>query len=392
MVKEYQSYLKIDLNALAHNYKELKKICYPAMLSAVVKANGYGLGSITISRELEKIGLDYLCVANMNEAVELRNHDIYLPILVLGYIKDELFRAVIQNRIEITAYSYNQCEKLNDAAKELNAVVDVHIKIDTGMGRLGYLIDEDNLENTISEIKKIDRLSNIRIKGIYSHFSDADSADFSYTKKQYEKFMDFLIYLNKEKISIPVKHISNDAGAIVHGYYLDMIRCGIGLYGYYPSEIVKLSENVNLKGIASLFTTVSSVKEYGIGESIGYNRTFITNKKTKIASIAIGYADGYPIQLSNKGYVKIKGKKAKIIGKVCMDQTMVDVTDIEDVEIGNSVLLYGEDEYGSLPIYKVASLANTIVYDLTCGITMRIPRIYFKNDKIYKIVDYLRTW
>ncbi|MDL2311238.1 alanine racemase [Peptostreptococcaceae bacterium OttesenSCG-928-C18] len=391
-MKEYQSYVEVDLNALAYNYRELKKICYPAMISAVVKANGYGLGSITIARELEKIGLDYICVANMNEAVELRNHDIYLPILVLGYIKDDLFKAVIQNRIEITAYDYDQCEKLNDIAEELNAVVDIHIKIDTGMGRLGYLIDEENLENTIAEIKKIDRLSNVRIKGIYSHFSDADSADSSYTKMQYEKFMDFMIFLNDEKISIPVKHISNDAGAIVHGYYLDMVRSGLGLYGYYPSEIVKMSEKVDLKGIASLFTTVSSVKEYDIDESIGYNKTFKTNKKTKIASIAIGYADGYPIQLSNKGYVKIKGQEAKILGKVCMDQTMVDVTDIEDVKIGDQVLLYGEDEYGELPIYEVAELANTISYDLICRITMRIPRIYVKNDSIYKILDYLRTW
>ncbi|HHX70074.1 MAG TPA: alanine racemase, partial [Gallicola sp.] len=243
-MERYQSYVKVDIDALQHNYFELKRISYPSMISAVVKANAYGLGAVTIARELEKIGLDYLCVANINEALELRNNDIYLPILVLGYVIDDSFRAIIQNRIEVTAYDFEQCNKINEQAKELNAIVDVHIKVDTGMGRLGYLIDENNTDNAIKEIKKINSLSNVRIKGIYSHFSDADSADFSYTKKQYEKFMDFIIFLEKENISIPVKHISNDAGAIVHGYYLDMIRSGIGIYGYYPSEIVKLSNKV----------------------------------------------------------------------------------------------------------------------------------------------------
>ena len=389
-MEKYQSYVEIDLDNLKHNYLELKKISYPAKISAVIKANAYGLGAITISRELEKIGLDYISVATLNEALELRNSDIYLPILVLGYVKNDSFKAIIQNRIEVTAYNYEQCKKMNDEAKSLNAVVDVHIKIDTGMGRLGYLIDNKNIESALMEIKKINSLSNIRIKGIYSHFSDADNSDFSYTNKQYEKFMDFILYLEQEGISIPIKHISNDAGAILHGYYLDMIRSGIGLYGYYPSETVKSSNKINLKGIASLFTIVSSVKKYEEGESIGYNRTFTTTKPTKVASIAIGYADGYPIQLSNKGYVKIRGKKAKIIGKVCMDQTMVDVSEIDDVKIGDNVLLYGCDKYGEISIYEIAKLANTIVYDLICGITMRIPRVYIKNNEIVNIVNYLK--
>ncbi|MFY9284120.1 MAG: alanine racemase [Miniphocaeibacter sp.] len=389
-MERYQSYVKVDIDALQHNYFELKRISYPSMISAVVKANAYGLGAVTIARELEKIGLDYLCVANINEALELRNNDIYLPILVLGYVIDDSFRAIIQNRIEVTAYDFEQCNKINEQAKELNAIVDVHIKVDTGMGRLGYLIDENNTDNAIKEIKKINSLSNVRIKGIYSHFSDADSADFSYTKKQYEKFMDFIIFLEKENISIPVKHISNDAGAIVHGYYLDMIRSGIGIYGYYPSEIVKLSNKVKLEPIASLFTTVSSVKLFEAGESIGYNRTFTTDKITKVATIAIGYADGYPIQLSNKGFVKIKGQKAKIIGKVCMDQTMIDVSNIDDINIGDPVLLYGKDQYGEISIYEIANLANTIVYDLICGITMRIPRVYVKDNKIFNIINYLK--
>lgn len=388
-MEKYQNYLKIDLNRLVHNFKELQRIAKPSMVAGVVKANAYGLGSLTIAREIEKEGADYLCVANMGEAMECRKTGIYLPILVLGYIKDDVFRDVIQNRIEITAYDYEQCYKLNEAAKSLNAVVDVHVKIDTGMGRLGFLIDEYHLEESIKEIKKINSLSNVRIKGIYSHLSDADGEDFSYTHKQYEKFMEFIMFLDKEGISIPLKHISNDAGAILHGYYLDMIRCGIGLYGYYGSEVVKSCETVDLKPVASFFTSVASVKTFQPGEYIGYNKTFKTEKVTKVAAVTLGYADGYPTQLSNKGYMIVNGKRANVIGKVCMDQTMLDISHIEDVKIGDEVLVFGEIGDNVVPLEEIAKLSNTIIYDILCRVSLRIPRVYYRDGEIVKIVDYL---
>lgn len=388
-MEKYQNYLKIDLDRLVHNFKSLQAIAKPAKVAGVVKANAYGLGSITIAREIEKEGADYLCVANMAEAMELRNSRIYLPILVLGYIKDDVFRDVIQNRIDITAYDYNQCFKLNEEAKALNAVVDVHIKIDTGMGRLGFLIDETNIEESIREIKKINSLSNVRIKGIYSHLSDADGEDFSYTQMQYEKFMEFIMFLDQEGITIPLKHISNDAGAILHGYYLDMIRCGLGLYGYYGSNVVRECNAVDLKPAVSFYTSVASVKTFQPGEQIGYNRTYTTDKVTKIAAVSLGYADGYPTALSNKGYMIINGKKADVIGKVCMDQTMLDVTHIEDVAIGDEVLVFGEKEESVIPLEEVAELANTITYDILCRISLRIPRVYYRDGKLVKIIDYL---
>lgn len=389
-MKYYQSYVAVNLDNLKYNFNELKKISYPAKICAVIKANAYGLGALTVAKELEANGVDYFCVANLNEALELRNEEIVTPILVLGYVKEDMHKIVVKNNIEITAYNYEQCYLLNEKAKEMNSIVNVHIKINTGMGRLGYLIDENNIESAIKEIKKISKLSNIRLNGIYSHLSDADNDNREYTKLQYEKFMSFIMYLEEEKISIPIKHISNDAGAIVHGYYLDMIRIGISMYGYYPSKAVRLLDNIKLKPVASLFSTVASIKSYEKGESIGYNRTYITNKKTKIAVITIGYADGYPIQLSNKGYVKIRGQFAEIIGKVCMDQTMIDVTEIDDIKIGDSVLLYGEDKYGEISIYDIANKSDTIVYDLLCRIGMRVPRIYIKNNKVFKIVNYLK--
>lgn len=388
-MEKYQNYLKIDLDRLVHNFKSLQAIAKPAKVAGVVKANAYGLGSITIAREIEKEGADYLCVANMAEAMELRKSRIYLPILVLGYIKDDVFRDVIQNRIDITAYDYNQCFKLNEEARALNAVVDVHIKIDTGMGRLGFLIDETNIEESIREIKKINSLSNVRIKGIYSHLSDADGEDFSYTQMQYEKFMEFIMFLDQEGITIPLKHISNDAGAILHGYYLDMIRCGLGLYGYYGSNVVRECNAVDLKPAVSFYTSVASVKTFQPGEQIGYNRTYTTDKVTKIAAVSLGYADGYPTALSNKGYMIINGQRADVIGKVCMDQTMLDVTHIEDVAIGDEVLVFGEKEESIIPLEEVAELANTITYDILCRISLRIPRAYYRDGKLVKVIDYL---
>jgi len=386
---KYQSYIEIDLNRLENNFKEIKKISGASKVAAVLKANGYGLGAVTLSKELEKLGIDYICVSSLNEAMELRAEYIYKPILVLGYVKEDMFDILVQNRIDATIYNFDQCYKLNEAAKKLNTVVDIHVKIDTGMGRLGFLIDDENMDSTIENIIKIYNLSNIHLKGIFTHLSDADGYEKGFTKGQYEKFNNVIDILKENNVEIPIKHIANDAGSIVFDYNMDMIRMGIGLYGYYSAPIVKRASKINIEEIASFFTTVSNVKYLDKDETIGYNRTFITEKKTKVATIAIGYADGYPYSLSNKGYVLIKGKKAKILGKVCMDQTMVDISDIEDVKIGDAVLLYGHDKDNYLPIYDVADKANTIIYDLICRLSMRVPRIYIRDDEIVKVVNYL---
>lgn len=386
---KYQSYIEINLNRLENNFKEIKKISGASKVAAVLKANGYGLGAVTLSKELEKLGIDYICVSSLNEAMELRAEYIYKPILVLGYVKEDMFDILVQNRIDATIYNFDQCYKLNEAAKKLNTVVDIHVKIDTGMGRLGFLIDDENMDSTIENIIKIYNLSNVHLKGIFTHLSDADGYEKGFTKGQYEKFNNVIDILKENNVEIPVKHIANDAGSIVFDYNMDMIRMGIGLYGYYSAPIVKRASNINIEEIASFFTTVSNVKYLDKDETIGYNRTFITEKKTKVATIAIGYADGYPYSLSNKGYVLIKGKKAKILGKVCMDQTMVDISDIEDVKIGDAVLLYGHDKDNYLPIYDVADKANTIIYDLICRLSMRVPRIYIRDGEVVKVVNYL---
>lgn len=386
---DFQSYLKVDLDRLAYNFEAMKKVCHLAKVAGVVKANAYGLGSVTVSRELEKLGVDYLCVANLNEAMELRNNNLYTPILVMGYVNDGNFKEVLDNNIDITAYNYTQCVKLNELARETRRVARVHVKIDTGMGRLGYKIDPDRREETIKEIKNIDHLSNLKLVGIYSHFSDADSADASYTDLQYQNFMEFVYELEQRRIEIAVKHIANDAGAIVHGYDLDMIRAGIGLYGYYGSDFVRFADKVELKPIATLYSTISYVKWLEPGEAIGYNKTFTTTKRTKVATVTIGYADGYPLALSNRAYVMVKGRKAPILGKVCMDQIMIDITDIKEVRIKDRVLIFGADEQGEITLYDLANMAGSNVYEMLCRVSMRIPRVYYRNGKIVRIVNYL---
>ncbi len=385
----YQSYLKVDLDKLKHNFNEIKNAANLVKICGVVKANAYGQGASAISRELEYLGIDYFAVSNINEAVELRRNDIYKPIMVLGYISTENIEIAIRNNIELTVYNYSMAVEINKVAKKLNKICKVHIKIDTGMTRLGFQV-ETKKEECLEEIYKIYKMENIILQGIYSHFSDADIEDHSYTKKQYNTYIGFMIDVENRGITVPIKHIANDAGALIHGYYLDMIRCGIGLYGYHASDYMRENSRVQLEEISSLYTTVSMVKTVPKGTDIGYGRTFTTNSETVVATATIGYADGYPLELSNKAYVIINGKKAKILGKVCMDQIMIDVSFIRDVKVGDKVLLFGKDEMGEISLYDLAEMSNTNVYELLCRVTMRIPRIYVKNGKVVEVCDYLK--
>lgn len=386
---KYQSYLKVDLDKLKHNYKEIKNISNLVKMCAVVKANAYGQGAAFITKELEYLGIDYFAVSNINEALELRKNGIFKPIMILGYISNENIEVAIKNNIELTVYDYDTAVEINNVAKSLNKICKVHIKIDTGMTRLGFQIRLDK-DKCLEEIFKIYKMDNVVLQGIYSHFSDADSEDYSYTKEQYNTYIGFMIDVENRGITVPIKHIANDAGAIIHGYYLDMLRCGIGLYGYHASDYVRENSRLNLEEISSLYTTVSMIKTVPKGTDIGYGRTFTTNSETVVATATIGYADGYPLELSNKAYVIINGKKAKILGKVCMDQIMIDVSFIRDVKVGDKVLLFGKDDMGEISLYDLAEMANTNVYELLCRVTMRIPRIYTRNGKVVEVCDYLQ--
>lgn len=391
-MENYQSYLKVNLDYLENNLREIKKLGKLTKIAGVVKANAYGLGSVNISRALEKMGLDYFCVSTFYEAKELRDHGIYTPILVLSSVDDDYFEEAIKKKIEITIFQYDIAFKLNEIAKRLGLVVNIHIKLDTGMGRIGFRMNDKHWTESLEEIRKINALSNVRIQGIYSHLSDADGENYEYTRYQYHRFLEFLNQLDQMGIRPPIKHLANDAGAILHGLYLDMIRVGIGLYGYYSSKTVEKSHRVNLKPVASLVSRIHHIKWIEKEDAIGYNRTFLSPGRRRVATVSIGYADGIPYNLSNAGEVFVKGVRCPIIGKVCMDQLMIDVTEVEEVELKDEVLIFGEDEYGEIPLKELAEISQTIVYDILTKISMRIPRIYYYRGKVIKELNYLTSF
>ena len=390
-MENYQSYLKVNLDHLKNNLEEIKRIAQLTKIAGVVKANAYGLGSVNISRELEKIGIDYLCVSTFYEAKELRDNHIYTPILILSCVDDEYFEEAIKKKMELTIFQYEEAFKINEIADKYGLVANIHIKLDTGMGRLGFQLNEKHWNSALEEIRQINALSNVRVVGIYSHLSDADAQDHSYTRLQYNRFLEFLNQLDQMGISPPIKHLSNDAGAILHGYYLDMIRIGIGLYGYHSSKIVRDSKRVNLKPVASLVSRINHIKWIEDDDYIGYNKTYLAKGKRKIATVGIGYADGVPLALSNRGEVLVDGVRCPIIGKVCMDQLMIDITEVPEAKVKDEVLIFGESDKGEISLYEVAENANTIVYEILTTVTMRIPRIYYRHGEVIKEVNYLTS-
>ena len=385
-----QSWIEIDLNNLENNYLSIKSFTN-TNIGAVLKANAYGMGALDVAKFLEKKDIKYFCVANFSEAMELIKNDIKKDILILGYVPEEVFKDCIKNNLELTVYDKESAKKLSQIAKEENKKANIHIKIDTGMNRLGFCVDsEKNLKNTIESIKKIKELKNINIKSIFSHFAESEAMDKTFTKIQYDKFKEVIKELEKENIDIKLKHISNDGGFIYHKYFLDMVRTGIGLFGYFPSSFLEKQNIIKLKPICSLFSTITHIHNVKAGEYISYNRTYKAQKDIKVATIAIGYADCYPVSLSNKGYVYINGKKANIVGKVCMDQLIVDISDI-DAKKGDRALIYGIDKENDVHI-KINELVeglDTNVYEVLCRINMRIPRIYKYNNKVTKVLNYL---
>lgn len=386
-----QTWMEVNLDNLNSNLNAIRNKVGSTKVAAVVKANAYGLGVVEVSKFLEKKGIDYFCVANFNEAMELRENGIKKPILVMGYVPENLYEESIENGLELTLFDCSKARKLNEIASELNLVAKIHIKIDTGMSRLGYVYSEKNEKDIIDEIKRIYFMSNINIKGIYSHFSSADEFDKSFTKMQYEKFTTLLMSLNREDIDIEISHISNDAGTLYYGYFLDMIRTGICLYGYYPSKVIKSLEPIKLKQVATIISTVTNVKFIDEKTAVSYNREFVSSKKMKLATICMGYADGYPMSLSNKGYVMINGKKANIVGKICMDQFMADISHIDNVKIGDKVLIFGERGMDFLDLEELAYKGDKIVYDIICGTNMRVPRFYIEDGKVIKQINYIRN-
>lgn len=376
---------EINLDNIINNINEIKRNINGEEIIAVVKANAYGHGAIDIAPVLIENGADRLAVAMLSEALELREAGITVPILILGYTNLEFVEMLINNNIEQTVYSLEYAKELSKKAKDLGKVAKVHIAVDTGMGRIGFLPNNKSVE----EVVEISRLSNLKITGVFTHFSSADEEDKSYTYNQIEKFNSFIKDIEKREVNLGVKHISNSASIIdIEDAHYNAIRPGIILYGYYPSDYIN-KDKLKLMPALSLKCQVIHVKELPKGEYIGYGRKFRTERDSVIATLPIGYADGYIRGLYGKAQVIINGKLAPVIGRICMDQCMIDVTDIGPVKVGDEVVLLGEDNGIKNNADDMAQMLDTINYEILCMIGRRVPRIYIKDGKMVNVRNYL---
>lgn len=373
--KYYRVQANVNLEAIRHNLNEVRKKLKPdTKLMAVIKADAYGHGAVALAKAIGNSGsgIDYYGVAIIEEAVELREAGIDKPILILGYTPKEQYDLVVTYDVAQTIFQYEMAEALSLEAKRQNKTAKIHIKVDTGMSRIGYTDTMDSIE----EIKRIVALENIEIEGIFSHFARADEEDRSCTELQIQRFNTFLKLLEKEQIYIPIKHIANSAGIIEFSEaYYNMVRCGIVTYGIYPSSEVN-HEKLHLIPAMEMKTHVAFVKDVEPGVGVSYGAIYVTSKKTRIATIPVGYADGYSRNLSNTGKVIIHGQFAPIIGRICMDQFMVDVSDIEEVKQGDTVTLLGRDGDAYISAEELAQWSHSFAYELVCTVGKRIPRVY----------------
>lgn len=364
---------EIDVEAIKHNYDQIKQnVAVDTEIMPVVKADAYGHGAIEIANILQNEGAKRFAVAIVKEGEELRKAGITSPILVLGYTPPADIEALICNQLTQTVFSYEMAKEIASHAQKLSKVVNIHIKVDTGMGRIGFLPTQRSLE----EIIKIADLKNLHIEGIFTHFATADEQDDTYTKKQWTIFEKFVNDLRKAGIIIPIVHTANSAAIINHDYtHCNMVRPGIILYGYYPSQYLQ-GKTLDLRPAMTLKSQIVHVKELPEGYYISYGRKYCTHHQTKIATIPIGYADGYSRRLTNKGRVLIHGQYAHIVGTVCMDQFMVDVSHIENVCVGDEVVLFGTQDDSCIAVEEIASILDTISYEVVCMVGKRVPRVY----------------
>lgn len=367
------AWAEIDLDALRHNVREIRRIVKPGTgLMAVVKANAYGHGVVPVCRAALDSGVSWLGVALLQEALQLRRSGITAPIVVLGYTPDEDAAEVVANDISQTVFTVENALVLAAAARKIGRKARVHIKIDTGMSRLGFPVSQE----TLQAILRLAGIPELAVEGIYTHFATSDEADKSFVKEQFARFRWILGKLEEMGLAIPWKHCAN-SGAVIDlpETHLDLVRPGIILYGHYPSDQVR-HDTVDLKPVMSLKARVAFVKEVPANTSISYGRIYYTSRTSRIATIPLGYADGYLRLLSNRGEVLVHGRRAPVVGRVCMDQMMVDVTDIPGVVQGDEVVLMGRQGSEEITAEELAKRLGTVNYELLCMISERVPRVY----------------
>ena len=380
----HRTYAQINLDAVNRNINNvIEKIGSKAKLLAVIKADAYGHGAVEIGRLLED-RCSFFGVACVAEALELINAGLTKPILILGYVSPYEYPKIVKNNIRIPIFSYEDAKALSEEAVKQGKTVPFHFCIDTGMSRIGFQVNEDSA----NICKKISALPNIKAEGLFSHFATADEKDLTKAMAQRDRYIDFDNMLKDRGVNVEIRHLNNSAGIMVFDNYFDMVRSGIITYGLYPSEEVDKSL-LNIEPALQWKTHISHIKTLPAGREISYGGTYKTTADTVIATVPVGYADGYPRSLSNKGRVIINGIYAPIVGRICMDQFMVNVTDIPDAQVGDCVTLVGTDGDACLSMEEVSNLSGSFNYELPCRISRRVPRVYIKNGEEYKTVEYI---
>ena len=392
MKKHYERiFAAIDLDAISHNMDNIsRKITNGAKIIAVVKTDGYGHGAVPIAKELEQ--KEYMfgfATATAEEAFILRKAGIRKPILVLGYVFPYTYERMIRENIRFAVFREDMLEQIKEEATRQKKTAMVHVKVDTGMSRIGIFPDEKGSDF----IQKVITSEYVEMEGIFTHFAKADCEEKADANMQFLMFQKFYKEIEKRfSINIPVKHCANSAAALeMPETHLDVVGAGIAMYGLWPSEEVK-KEVCDLQPAFSLHSHIVYIKTLDAGKEIGYGGTYITKKKTRVATLPVGYGDGYPRTLSNKGYVLIHGKKAPIVGKICMDQFMIDVTEIPEAKEGDEVILIGTSGQETITMEALGELADRFNYELACVIGKRVPRIYYKDSVECYAKDYFNDY
>lgn len=382
--ERYRAWAEIDLDNAAHNFRQVKAAT-ESLVCCVIKANAYGHGAVQLAKLYQACGADYLAVSNIQEALQLRRQRITLPILILGYSSSKCAKLLSEHRITQCVFSYEHGMELARAAAEARVTVKIHIKLDTGMGRIGFLC-RDNDKNELEAVAEVCRQPNLDAEGIFTHFATADEGEEgeSYTHEQFSLFSQAVDRLASMGVTFPIRHCANSAAIFDYPTcHLDMVRAGIVLYGLSPSE--RMRHRPDLRPVMSLRSVISHVKTLEIGESVSYGRTYTAAEQRQIATVPIGYADGFSRENGRSGYsLCVAGQAAPIVGRVCMDQLMLDVTGI-DCGIGDEILVFGDTP--PFTADRVAALGRTVNYEVICDVGKRVPRVFLQNGEIVEWRD-----
>ena len=378
-------YATVDLDAVVSNMKSMRE-ALPAStgIMGVVKADGYGHGAVPVARAMDPYVEGY-AVSNIDEGISLRRHGIKKPILILGVTHSQRFEDLLRYDIQPAMFRLKEAKELSELAAEQGKKTKIHLALDTGMSRIGMQPDRESAK----EAAQMAALYGIELEGLFTHFARADEADKSFYQTQFERYQEFLSYLKEYGVTIPVRHCSNSAGIVenLDSNQMDMVRAGICIYGLYPSDEVDRNR-VKLTPAMEIKSFITYIKEIAPGTPVSYGSTFVSEHAMRVATIPTGYADGYNRGLSNRGSVLIRGKRAKILGRICMDQFMVDVTDIPEAEEDDEVTLIGKDGEDEITVEEMAACFGGFHYEIICDIGKRVPRVYIQNGRIAGTKDY----